>query len=642
MFVVDGCHLVSGTLPPWLAAVRQRLSEGGAGASPETLGPFSALEEIQRVCETMLAGRGGPNEDDRKTLVGDVRAMRGSLGPKLVAALGPTLNAFVADLVPPRLATPQGARSVGLALVVLRERMCGRKATQAAWDDVVDAFSDDTTDATECEQRIRILREVCEARGHAWFDLGLSHRLSRLLSDDASEAEAMGALPPDPERDPRETAGLTQEQRIALCRTAASEEAERDDVAVWLMFRNAYVDGWQQMGPVQLFDARLMPDGIREGGNLEGIDGYVPPPELADWGAASVFLHHLGLETNELAVLARVWLPDALVEQAPSQARDLVHTLVEVAYDESQWVLQSGAVAYRFGGDWYGSLGFFDPSQLEQNRRAVKPVFERTREELTRIDETFARRLAGGDPAAAEAVEDARWVIAVARAPTAAQRVALGTRALERTLGIAQAKGEAWPDVTTRFLLAPWLQLERQRWARAAALNARTGVAKTHGRESVLYGWIDHHVFPRAEPGRSYPSAEGVATLEVFFGPLDATIARGLVENRLLRRALGVLNRSDEALHWLREAEDRFKALLARTERCRNAVIHGQRPSAGSLATVDEFVRDLGRLVAQESMRSAETGDAPLAQLERWRGGLAEQRALLSVGGQPLAVLFAG
>jgi hypothetical protein len=149
-------------------------------------------------------------------------------------------------------------------------------------------------------------------------------------------------------------------------------------------------------------------------------------------------------------------------------------------------------------------------------------------------------------------------------------------------------------------------------------------------------------VFLRAEPGRSYPSAEGVARLEAYFGPLDATIARGLVENRLLRRALAVLTQADEALRWLAEGEDRFETLLARTKRCRNAVIHGQRPSVGSLATVDEFVRDLGRLVAQESMRSAETGDAPLSQLERWRGELVEQRARLEIGERPLTVLFGG
>ncbi len=44
-------------------------------------------------------------------------------------------------------------------------------------------------------------------------------------------------------------------------------------------------------------------------------------------------------------------------------------------------------------------------------------------------------------------------------------------------------------------------------------LHARLGVSKTHGRVSPLYGWVDRLVYPRADPGVSYPSAAGVAKL---------------------------------------------------------------------------------------------------------------------------------
>jgi hypothetical protein len=87
-------------------------------------------------------------------------------------------------------------------------------------------------------------------------------------------------------------------------------------------------------------------------------------------------------------------------------------------------------------------------------------------------------------------------------------------------------------------------------------------------------------------------------------------------------------------------AERRFKTLLARAERSRNAVIHGQRPSPSVLATVDGFVTDLGRLVAAESMRTAETRQPPLAYLERWRVELIERRARLQSGANPLTTLF--
>lgn len=73
-------------------ATRAILHDGGGGAPPELLGPASALGELGRVCETMLAGRGGPNTDDRKSLVSDIKGMRGALGSKTVAAVGPVFN----------------------------------------------------------------------------------------------------------------------------------------------------------------------------------------------------------------------------------------------------------------------------------------------------------------------------------------------------------------------------------------------------------------------------------------------------------------------------------------------------------------------------------------------------------------------
>jgi hypothetical protein len=44
--------------------------------------------------------------------------------------------------------------------------------------------------------------------------------------------------------------------------------------------------------------------------------------------------------------------------------------------------------------------------------------------------------------------------------------------------------------------------------------------------------------------------------------------------------------------------------------------------------------------MAQEAMRSAETGSAPLVELEQARVKLAENRAALSGGARPVDVLF--
>jgi hypothetical protein len=103
VFVANATEFSSPPLSPSLVALRGQLHEGGAGAPLEVFGPVSAMQELALVCETMLAGRGGPIEDDRKTLVADVKAMRAALGPKTAEAVGATLNDFIVDLRAPRL-----------------------------------------------------------------------------------------------------------------------------------------------------------------------------------------------------------------------------------------------------------------------------------------------------------------------------------------------------------------------------------------------------------------------------------------------------------------------------------------------------------------------------------------------------------
>lgn len=619
-----------------LAALRGQLRGGGRQSPPEILGPVAALGELERVCEAMLGGRGGPRDDDRGSLVKDIKSMRGALGPAVAAALGQPLNVFISDLSGSILKTPQGARALHLSATSLLERLVDAAVARAAWLDVVETFEADINSAELCEQRIMILREICEARGQEWGTFGTSHGLERLLSDDASAASQYGAGYGPVEGD---FAGLTEQTRVDMCADLVAQDALRGDVAVWFLIQDAYIDFWQRIGPLELFNAHLMPEGVRSGGNLEQINGYQPPPELEDWEEASLWLGKVDVPNDEHAVLARVWMPGSLVQRAPTKAAEILRSLVEVANDNSDWRIQDGAAGCWIGQSWFGSILHYEPPTADHGRFG-HPVFEPTGKSLAAFEPAFVERLAVGDEVAQEAIEDARWVIAVSRAPTAAQRVALGTRAVERVLSVARAENENWKDVSRRYLLAPWTKLQIDRWIQAAAVNARMGVAKTHGRGSEIFGWVDHRVYPRAEgePGISYQSAVGIADLESYFGPLDALIARGLTEHRSSALALRVLNQPKVAQGFLKEIESRFEVLLARLARSRNAIIHGQRPSAATLGTIDGFVRDLGRLVAADMMRSAETGEAALARLQEWRVELAEVREALDSGRRPVGL----
>src|SRR4051812_35799531 len=84
--------------PVGLHALRRQLEGRGEGAPPETLGPITALVELQRICQTMLAGRGGPNPSNRPSLTKDISNALKALGPKTRAALGATLTSFQKDI----------------------------------------------------------------------------------------------------------------------------------------------------------------------------------------------------------------------------------------------------------------------------------------------------------------------------------------------------------------------------------------------------------------------------------------------------------------------------------------------------------------------------------------------------------------
>ncbi|UGS36105.1 hypothetical protein DSM104329_02505 [Capillimicrobium parvum] len=625
-------------LPAWLFALRDTL-RAGALAPAEALGPITVLTELSHVCETLLAGRAGPNDADRKSITAELRAARGTIGPRAAQAIGPTLDTFVRETTATRLETAQGARSVKLALDALGPRVVAPEASAAAWDDVVAAFADPDVDVDICEQRMMVLRELCEARGHGWWALGLPHVLSDVISDTMLGAVWAGVMDESLLTDPRDQAGMDEEVRLAACRRMVAEDGERDDVVVWLRFEHAYVDGWQRVGPVEFFHAGMFPDGLRAGGGLAGMPGYEPPAELHDPRFTGRWPEdHRADPGTEHAVLARVRLPDIYVEQARRRARDLVTAVIEVASELSQWELQSGEVLYTEKNGASGSF-FADPKQLERNRTRVQSVDDPTRDGLARLDPGLVTRLAADDPAAFEAVEDARWVIAVARSPSAAQRVALGTRALERSLGAARAQGERWPDGVRRYLRAPWLHCAIGMWLEVLAHHAIVGAALTHGRDSASAEAVVGS--ERGTAARSPRSVDvrGLASL-ASGRPLDEIISAGLMEHRQVRVGLAVLSDPTAAARWLATRERRFDVLLARAERCRNGVIHGQRPTEGALNTVDGFVADLGRIVARDSVRTAASGLEPLAVLEGWRVGIVEAKARLDAGDGPVEALF--
>ncbi len=608
-----------GDLPRHLWDLRSQLASGGGQAPPDAMGLPTALEELLYVCASAAGGR-FLNDEDRGSLIADLGRSLGGVGPHAARAAQPELGDFRRELgrLRVRLRSAEGARAGELALRSLRAALGRSEVTVGAWRDTIESFRDRDCSPETCEAMMRNLRELAELRGHLWEPLGLASRLQTALGDDAAQGAGEPATP--------------IEERLARCEELIAAAPVVGDCAVWFVLVGAALRSTHlPLGPVLFVPRDFVPDGLLPGGTLYDAVGALP--EIEHWEQAESWLTQL---PGEHVLLARVWLPNTFAEQAPRRARAVLESLLEIARPTSNWKLYEGHMVWSGGLSFWGA-SFLDAEQWARESPQVSPFWEGTDRALGEFKAEFVQRLTDEDAIALEAVEDARWTIALARAADASQRVALGTRALERTLGIARANDESWLDVTGRFLRGPWVLRELANEMFDAALAATEGLPRRHTRNAAAYSEINDLVLPESEPGHREVDFSGLAQVDVAYGALWETDA---FSGRIVREACAVLSDAATALAAVVRLEARFDRLLARTERQRNALIHGTRPTPGVLATIDEFVSTLNAYMAQESIRTAETGQAPLEQLEQWRVDALLRREQLERREDPVEVLF--
>jgi hypothetical protein len=605
-----------GDLPRHLWDLRAQLPGGGSQAPPDAMGLPTLLKELSHICASAAAGR-FLNRGDRASLVADARRSVEGVGRSTASAASPEFADFRSELgqLGNRLVSAEGARTLDLAVGSLRTALRRRDVSLAAWRDVIAAFDDENVSPETCEVLVRSLRELTELRGHLWEPQGLASRLQGVLGD--SFAEHPGSTPID--------------ERLGRCEELIAAEPAVADCAIWFVFDNADLTTFcREIGPLLLVPRDLIPDGFEPGHVLENVG---PLPELAYWEDAE---NHLTRIPVEHTLLARVWLTNTSVDQAPQKARTVLESLIEIARPATRWRLYEGYMGWNGGEHFWGS-SFLDVDQWERESPPVSPHFEGTDHALTDFKGEFVQRLVDDDAAALEAVEDVRWTIAVRRAVDASQRVALGTRALERTLGIAKANGEPWPDVTSRFLKGPWVHLTLSDEMFDATIAATSGLPRRYTHNATVYEEIHDLVLPESEPGRRSPDFKALASIHAIYGHLWEDDA---FSGRIVREACAILTNSQAALAALARLEAQFDCLIARTERQRNALIHGTRPTQSVLDTIDGFLQTLNTYIAQESFRTAETGQTPLAQLEQWRVDALARRLRLENGDNPVDVIF--
>ena len=600
------------------------------------MGPVSALRELQAVAQAMLSGRGGPNPSNRPSLVNDLSTALNRLGPATRSTAGPVLTDFLRALpeLRARLDRPQGARVIALSLMPLLDRLADPEVCRAAWRDAVATFTDVDAPAEECELRVMQLTELAELVG-VDYDVRAG-TLQYILSDDAALLHKIGAIPDAPQAR-HSFAGLTEEQRLDLCEERLPKPAERADVAVWFVINEAaIIDGYLRVGPVQLFAAGMVPDAIGVGGALTKLtDDFESLDEAGAWDEVRSLFDNVNPDVKH-RLYARVWVPDAPMGVARRRARDSLEAMISVANSESQWVLLDGYATWA-KGRWQGSSSFIHPQ--ERRYRPVHAVFDRTAAGLSDFVPAFLDRLLAGDPLAQEAIEDALWTATLSKLPGVAQRIVLAIRALERTLSQAQIKStDSWAEAASTYLRVPWIMAAIQSDLLFAAHAAVRGISQFDPALDAVRSRVQDAALPVTGPGERTPSAAGLASVAA-----DALnhIEPGTYEHRLVAEQHDLLTSPLTALKRLDDLDKQFDTLLRRSERHRNAIVHGTAIEHDALSTVDDFVILLARLVAQEAMRQAETGKPPLVELERERVRDLDARAGLAAGDGVVEVLFA-
>jgi hypothetical protein len=612
------------TLPQWAATFARQLGDGGAGAPLDVLSPVPLLEELLSIIDGMTRGHEAPTPADRRSLRDDLVLACERFGPATANLHATTLKGFrvQAGRLDKALETVSGAVGLTPAVNVLLTELAAPESRVAAFDDCVGAF-EGLSSVDMCELRIRQLRSFVVRAGHDWEERG------KLLLDalaDRVSAQLAGGVEQPETADPWEMqAGMTLDERLDLARALLIQEPRTAGVVVWLAYANASVDPVHlKRGPVEFYDSRIWTAAVE--GEWPGNRDWTQPGELADHEAT---MHLDGLPETDF-VMVRIALTNASVTQADGRARELADAALALTGWESKWLPLRGAAKYTT--HWFGSLGFLDPRLLPP---ASNPLFDPVTSELGGVDEDLLARLATGEQAARELLDDVRWRRDALAALSRDHRVALAVTLVERILPTTSPDGGRGWHAATAYYLKTLL-----------ALDDLTQLVRDAG-DTAIYPRLSARIQTSVANAHEIVESRGrnsyVVRLERVVGRIDELIAvadPATMEGRMLIEIKTRLTDGPSARAWLAECETRFDRLLARARRQRNAITHGTRTVAEVVSSIEPFLdRATGRLVGA-LQQSVEEGTHLPTLLAGYRTTWERRKAALATGTDPVSQLF--
>jgi hypothetical protein len=564
-----------------------------------------------------------------KSALADFQAAADLAGPNLCAALGAdltTARAAVAGLPGSNTiglsgASPDPGRAAAQAAVAgLRARWTDSAVLEAAWLDILDACRDATNPCDTIAARRDLFWQLVRAADRN--TRSLSFRLDGVLNDSARDVQIvrvqLGDIPaPGAWPGPDDSAGLSEVDRLDLCRRLVTSPPTFGRHVVWVAFDRARLNGvMETVGRITFYRG----DWVR--GNLEHSDPNLDqvPAELTNPDSSFDFRD---LPEGERIVLARVDLGSGTFTDAPRVAAEQAQAVVALASfhaGDRYWQPRPGYLHAIDGR--VTAMSVRDP----RDPRDLSSTFDSTADELAQLAPTFGPQLPVTDPALTEAVAALHWWQDAEQQPPL-PAILLDVRVLELVARRVTTDSTWYGYLHSHHAAA---------WVRQQVLNTLL---------DVVYAAVNNYAYQQVDPSEHDKLATlkrqvlGSASGKRFGFHLDEALAvlpivAGTypIHDDLGRRVRTLADQlsSPSALDsWCQDLEMRWFRALARLRRTRDALAHGGPLTPGCTDTVHGFARRLAGIALSRTLeglldgRSAVTAhDDFRDQADAWRAGV--------------------
>lgn len=638
---------------------------GRLGPTSDRPWPPNLTDELRDVFDTGYTRRSHPDKIDQHLGLHeamdelarwlddprDYQACHGSAWRSVIhdvcaamSARGPALTAVTAALDSLRQALT--TRSIGSDTALrhrcreltthARTELAAPPAVIAAFDDLVAALRSPVTPSMTIEDRGRVLDATLQATGRTLANE--AHTLAGVLDNWARVVARVrhdldGVPLPHYGRDLGHDAGLSGEERLALCRRLVAQPPPRSHHVIWVAYENARVasSSWRiELGPVTFFDGPTL---------LELLDTIDEEPEPA-----------VRCLPEELLNDDEIRLPGDRKERSTPWPEGIRHWVaarvdlgkgrwcnpVSVAHDQADALLKltsfgNGGTSWR---SLWGHLHIVDgmvsaswkfmslkesrwayPDFTDDHLETLRPDLSshpptddpRLRELIDAIDLLDATSSVSGSVDHTQLVQDVRIIELLA--------TRCGARTwhhhLKRSFAVRWAHDKILGELTTAVAdVLRDIDLSREdRMPQLAPLRARCMI-QTGGRDDRVT--IDHDVGLAAIP-------DLVVQLPEHHQP-----------SRRLRTVAARLESPATIARWVDDKVAEYGHLIDRLARCRNSLAHGGPISVDVARSVIPFAADQAKIATVVGLRGILSGQSVREAHRMTRDAFARWRAHLA------------